>query len=252
MLPPFLLLPFFRSSCCCSLFICCPSVLSSSSPRVHPHRPQGEEQTSGKFCRKRESQELRKYVKVNQDSRLPHWTVKSEPTWASPGYLGSVLSLEDVYQLLPGEDYNMILRRRCESCVRICEVFGNTCNHIMKRVYNTCKCSRNLWSKRGKVGGRELVSISASSSRSVSPVVDLRSICLSVCICVCLGDGVINLFVVDAWSICMPQLFPRKLVNFCRMGISPMRAMQPGSVSSLVRRQSSRAYTRLFNERLWW
>ena len=109
MLPPFLLLPFFRSSCCCSLFICCPSVLSSSSPRVHPHRPQGEEQTSGKFWRKKENQELRKYLKVNQESRLPHWKLKSEPTWASPGYLGSVLSLEDVYQLLPGEDYNKIL-----------------------------------------------------------------------------------------------------------------------------------------------
>ena len=134
-LPPFLLLPFFRSSCCCSLFICCPSVLSSSSPRVHPHRPQGEEQTSGKFWRKRESQESRKYVKDNQESRLPYWKVKSEPTWASPGYLGSVLSLEDVYQLLPGEDYNMILRI-CVSYVRICEMFVNTCNDIMKRVYN--------------------------------------------------------------------------------------------------------------------
>ena len=135
MLPPFLLLPFFRSSCCCSLFICCPSVLFSSSPRVHPHRPQGEEQTSGKFWRKRESQESRKYLKVNQESRLPHLKLTNEPTWASPGYLGSVLSLEDVYQLLPGDDYNMILRR-CESCSELCEIFVNTCNHIMKRVYN--------------------------------------------------------------------------------------------------------------------
>ena len=135
MLPPFLLLPFFRSSCCCSLFICCPSVLSSSSPRVHPHRPQGEEQTSGRFWRKRESQESRKYLKVNQESRLPHRKLKSGPTWASPGYLGSVLSLEDVYQLLPGDDYNMILRR-CESCSELCEIFVNTwCNHIMKRVF---------------------------------------------------------------------------------------------------------------------
>ena len=183
MLSPFLLLPFFRSSWCCSLFICCPSVLSSSSPRVHPHRPQGEEQTSGKFWRKRESQESRKYLKVNQESRLPHLKLTNEPTWASPGYLGSVLSLEDVYQLLPGEDYNMILRR-CESCVRICEMFVNTTSWRGYTTIHTCKCSRNLWSKRGKVGGRELVSISASSSRSVSPIVELRSICFYVC-CEC-------------------------------------------------------------------
>ena len=48
------------------------------------------------------------------------------------------------------------------------------------------------------MGGRELVSISASSSRSDSPVVDLPSICLSVCVSVCLGDSVVNLFGVGA------------------------------------------------------